>query len=315
MADEHPAILRRGVTEWNEWRNANPEVIPDLHMASLGGRDLRGANLRNANLEWADVLFSDLSGADLRGANLYGVDARNTKLIDAKLQGANLHGTVLLDSDLSGANLTGCAVYGVSAWNVRLDRATQRDLVITRPEEVRITVDDLQVAQFVYLLLNHANLRSVLNSVAERGVLILGRFGGGGLEVLRTIAEALRGHGYLPMIFDFERPSAKNYTETIKTLAGLSRFVIVDLSGPSVPQELSATVPFFKIPFVPIMERGRNPYSMFRDILEFDWVLGPPIVEFTTTDELIEVLPSRVIHPAEKRFEYRKRLLGELFGT
>ena len=36
----------------------------------------------------------------------------------------------------------------------------------------------------------------------------------------------------------FERPDNREFTETIMTLAGLSRFVIVELSGPSVPNEL-----------------------------------------------------------------------------
>jgi hypothetical protein len=64
-------------------------------------------------------------------------------------------------------------------------------------------------------------------------------------------------------------PTDRNYTETVKTLAGLARFVIVDLSGPSVPQELYATVPHFKIPFVPILEEARKPYAMAVDILEY----------------------------------------------
>jgi hypothetical protein len=116
-----------------------------------------------------------------------------------------------------------------------------------------ITVDDLEVAQFIYLLLNHKKLRNVFNAVTERGVLLLGRFGGGGLEVLQAVADRLREEKYLPIIFDFDRPQNRNYTETVKTLAGLSRFIVADLSGPSVPQELYATVPHFKIPFVPIL--------------------------------------------------------------
>jgi len=68
------------------------------------------------------------------------------------------------------------------------------------------------------------------------------------------------------MIFDFDRPENRDYTETVKTLIGLSSFVIVDLSGPSVPQELYATVPHFDIPFIPIIQRGRNACSMFHDL-------------------------------------------------
>jgi hypothetical protein len=44
------------------------------------------------------------------------------------------------------------------------------------------------------------------------GVLILGRFGGGGLEVLESIAGKLRETDYLPLIFNFERPAGRDYT-------------------------------------------------------------------------------------------------------
>ena len=115
------------------------------------------------------------------------------------------------------------------------------------------------------------------------------------------------------MIFDFPRDPNRNYTETVMTLAGLSRFVVVDLSGPSVPQELSATVPHFKIPFVPILQRGRHPWAMFTDILEYEWVLKP-IVEFEDNTSLLKMLNDRIVGPAEARVMQRQQLLQELFG-
>ena len=42
---EHLKIIRQGVDAWNEWRQKNPELKPDLH-----GANLRGANLSEANL-------------------------------------------------------------------------------------------------------------------------------------------------------------------------------------------------------------------------------------------------------------------------
>src|SRR5215211_4305151 len=150
-------------------------------------------------------------------------------------------------------------------------------------------VDYLEVAQFIYLLLNHRRLGNILNAITERGVLILGRFSRGGLEILEAIAAKLRELKYQPMIFDFDRPEDRNYTETVKTLVGLSRFVIVDLSGPSVPQELYATVPHFKIPFVPIIEEGKRQSSMVVDILEYPWVLNPP-VRFVDVDHLVRAM-------------------------
>jgi hypothetical protein len=53
---------------------------------------------------------------------------------------------------------------------------------------------------------------------------------------------ASRG-AYLPIVFNFDKPETKDFTETVRLLAGLVKFVIADLSSPkSVPYELSAIV-------------------------------------------------------------------------
>ena len=342
MADQkHVELLRQGEGVWNRWRQENPNITPDLRQAELQGSqlvfcNLSGADLREARLMGADLRSTNLTAADLRGvkindarapyadfsnsqlqrAYLWGSDFREAVFRGADLSGANLMCAQLVRADFSGANLTGCKVYGTSAWEVKLEGTKQEELVITppdKPDEAAVTVDDLQVAQFIFLLLNHKELRVVLRSVTERGVLLLGRFGGGGIEVLRAIAGELRKRGYLPVIFDFPRDPNRNYTETVMTLAGLSRFVVVDLSGPSVPQELYATVPHYKIPFVPILETGRRPWAMFTDILEYDWVLKP-IVEFEDSASLQQMLDDRIVRPAEARVNERQRLLQELFG-
>ena len=301
-----------------------------LRKANLGNANLSGANLGKANLRRADLCAADLCGANLRRANLSkaclieanlhkailrGTNLDNTDLSGADLSNADLNKALLVETVFYGANLNNSDVYGASVWALKTDEETkQLSLVITDADEPVVTVDNLEVAQFIYLLLRHENLRKVLNSVQERGVLILGRFGGGGIEVLRAVAEKLREMEYLPIIFDFDRPRGRTYTETVKTLAGLARFVVVDLSGPSVPQELYATVPHFKIPFVPILEKGKRPYAMFADILEFDWVVKP-IVEFDSTESLIQNLPLMIVNPAEKRHKKRQKLLSELFPS
>jgi hypothetical protein len=58
------------------------------------------------------------------------------------------------------------------------------------------------------------------------------------------VREELRRHNYVPMIFDFERPSHRDVNETVSTLAHMSRFVIADLTDPkSVPQDLMSIIP------------------------------------------------------------------------
>ena len=57
-------ILRQGVPVWNEWREENPSISPNL----------RGADLYGANLHGADLSGANLSGAKLHGADLYGAN-------------------------------------------------------------------------------------------------------------------------------------------------------------------------------------------------------------------------------------------------
>ena len=310
--------LERAELQWANLSGADLSKA-HLHEARLMGAGLYHAKFIEANLQRAKINdarlpYAILHRAKLNGAYLWGSDLRETDFSGADLSGANLMNTQLVLTNFTGATLSGCKVYGASAWDLKLEGAIQENLVVTGPNEPHIiTVDDLEVAQFIYLLLNHKKLRDVLNAVTERGVLILGRFGGGGLEVLQAIAAKLREENYLPIIFDFERPQDRNYTETVKTLVGLSRFVIVDLSGPSVPQELYATIPHFKIPFIPIIEEGRKTYALFADLLEYPWVLKP-VVEFASENHLMELLPSRMVAPAEEKFKERQALLQQLFN-
>jgi len=60
---EHLKILKQGVSSWNEWREKNREVRPDLVQAHLGGADLGAAGLRGKNSYPAILTNADLRGA------------------------------------------------------------------------------------------------------------------------------------------------------------------------------------------------------------------------------------------------------------
>lgn len=102
----------------------------------------------------------------------------------------------------------------------------------------------------------------------------------------------------LPIIFDFERSTARDWTETIKILAGMAFFVIADISNPkSAPLELQATVPDYQVPFVPIIQEGEEPFSMFRDLGKHDWVLQP-VITYSSSDKLREGFKKAIIDRA-----------------
>ena len=191
----------------------------------------------------------------------------------------------------------------MSAWDLKLEEATQADLIITKEDQPEITVDNLEVAQFIYLLLNNEKIRDVIDTIGKKGVLLLGRFTEGRLAVLERLRDELRQRGFLPMVFNFDKPETKDFTETVRLLAGLSRFVIVDITNPrSAPLELQATVPEYMIPFVPILQKGEEPFAMFRDlwIKHRTWVLDP--IRYPSVERLVEVLDAEIVKPAEVRF-------------
>jgi hypothetical protein len=128
---------------------------------------------------------------------------------------------------------------------VKIDLATkQADLIVTPEDQPSITVDGLEVAQFIYLLLNNQRIRQVIDTIGKKAVLILGRFTPERKAVLDTIRQWLREHDYLPILFDFDVPSERDVTETITLLARMARLIIADLTAPSsIPKELEANRP------------------------------------------------------------------------
>jgi hypothetical protein len=212
---------------------------------------------------------------------------------------------------LNGAILTDCYVYGISAWGLKGTIKEQSNLMITPRDESVITVDNLEVAQFIYLMLHSEKIRDVINTIGQKGVLILGRFGER-KHILEALREQLRSIGYVPILFDFEKPTDRDFTETVKTLAGLSRFIIADITQPrSVPLELQAIIPDYMIPMVTIIEKGEKPFSMFQDLWKKhrDSVLEP--LTYSSIEQLQRVFKEAIVDPANKRLVRLRKLKAE----
>ena len=278
----------------------------NLEGAHLNEANFKGANLNNTNLKGAFFYKADLSQANLTGANLIKANLALANLSgahlgEAKLNGTELTGATLIQCDLEGADLTGCQVYGTSVWDARLTGAIQRDLIITPDDQSEITVDNLEVAQFVYLLLNNAKIREVIDTITSKAVLILGRFTPERKRTLDALRDALRARDYLPIVFDFEKPKNRDYTETVSTLAHLSRFVIADLTDPqSVPQELTAIIPrLLSVPIRPLLLGDQRAWAMFEDLKRYPQVIAP--LYYSSDAMLLGCLESDVIATTERK--------------
>lgn len=106
----HLSMLEKGVRTWNNWREKNPDVIPQLSGIYLvAGKldNLDGYNLQRANL------------AGLRG-NF--IQMKQANLAEANLEKAQLEGGSFCGSNFSGANLS-----KVKIKDARFDRAVFKE--------------------------------------------------------------------------------------------------------------------------------------------------------------------------------------------
>jgi uncharacterized protein YjbI with pentapeptide repeats len=116
---EHFKIFAKGAGEWNEWREQNPEVKPDLQSINITqdlleassdheeGRaflDYSGVNLSRTNLWRANLPFLILNGANFSQAILVGANFFSAYLISADLSETNLNHAQFSRADLRGTN-------------------------------------------------------------------------------------------------------------------------------------------------------------------------------------------------------------------
>ena len=206
-ANLEQADLTEADLTWADLRGVNL-LLADLSRADLAHANLsQGTVLTAAQLVEARLVSTILEGADLGGADLTGADLRRADLRGASLQDADLSLASLVGTRLQGAHLDGCRVYGASVWNVEIDDTTkQQGLIITpkpplftaeqarqlkqnidkitnelgslRPEwyreppalgdEATVTTDDLEIAQFIYLIRENKRLSSVIDAITTK---------------------------------------------------------------------------------------------------------------------------------------------------
>ena len=308
----------------------------NLSEAQLGGANLIGANLSKANLRRAYLRFADLSDADMNAADLSKSDLIFAKLFLTKLGGAilskaalmeaslreadlefadlseaNLEGAQLVKTRVEGALFTNCRVYGISAWGLEGKPKDQSNLIITHYDEPVITVDNLEVAQFIYLLLHSQKIRDAIDTIAKKAVLILGRFTPERMVVLNAIRDELRKQGYLPILFYFERPDSRDFIETVSTLAHISRFVVADVTDPRIViEEIPHIVHNVAVPVKPLLlDRSENHELVTLRNLRVNHRSLLKTYEYKNLEHLLTNFKTEVIDPSEQKAEelYRRR--------
>ncbi len=147
---EHLSILRQGVETWNQWRDINPHLIPDLYDADLRNYPLQGANLRRVVLGKTSLSLAHLQGADLFQADLYEADLFRTNLQQANLQQAYLCRANLYRANLRDAQLQQARLGRSDLTKANLQRA---NLSHTSFTEANLSQANCQDSDFSYAFL------------------------------------------------------------------------------------------------------------------------------------------------------------------
>jgi uncharacterized protein YjbI with pentapeptide repeats len=130
MLDEHLAILKQGIEQWNQWRIDHPDIQPDLKYDNDNfiGTNLSKFNFSGCDLSWVRFWGTNLSRVNFSRANLYGCDFSQANLNEVNFEGAileyaNLGHTNLGEFDFSGCDLSWVRFGGTNLSQVNFSRA------------------------------------------------------------------------------------------------------------------------------------------------------------------------------------------------
>ena len=258
----------------------------DLTSAIFNHCVFENCNFEKSNLINSNLNFTEFNNCNFNNCNLSKSEQFLTVFESCTMLNASLMWSRLIGTKISNSSICNSKIFGASIWDLKLYNSITRDLIISKRNEPEIKIDNIEIAQFIYLLLNNQKLRDVITTLTSKIILILGRFTEERLKILESIKESLTYEGFVPILFTFEPSPNRDLTETIQLLANISKLVIADISDPkSIPQELShiiQTIP--SLPIQPIIVFGQREYSMFEHWTRYSWVR--PIFEYRNENHL-----------------------------
>jgi hypothetical protein len=293
----------------------------NFHRTFCESLDFSDCNCESASFYEADLTSARFCGATLVNTSFRKAMLSSANFASATIRNANFNRAMMAGANLTGATIDNCIVFGVSAWELQIDEKTTQSRLIIENINFPVTsigatsstdldfypfmVDDIQVAQFIFLLKNYKNFRQTINAVIDKCVLILGRFRDGGMDILQAVSKRLQDGRYMPIIFDFDRPDQLDLMDTVRVLGGLSNFIVADLSGPSVSGELFDILKNFKKPVIPFLKKGEPLIGNYHSLIN-EYTADP--IFYNTLPELLEGLGAEIDLIDKKNTDIREKL-------
>lgn len=277
---------------------------PNFEVSTLRGARFRRAQLLGARFHRAYLRDTDLSDAAFKGCWFRFATLDRARCQNTDFSGSDLRHASMVKTNMRGANLTDVHVFGISAWDVETDANTRQDLIVgidANELDAPLRAPDLSTAQLLALMLDTAGVRTVIDTVTSKLVLVLGSFSPAEKVVLDALRLSLQSHGYVAVEFDFQRPSERDYAETVLSLVGMSRFVVADFTN---AKEVRAEVAqarrqYKRVPIIPIVREGVSlPVTMANSFSAEELQL---LVRYQNIDDLLQRVRLSIIEPAEKR--------------
>jgi uncharacterized protein YjbI with pentapeptide repeats len=149
-------VLKQGVAEWNAWRGAHPDIVPDLSEVRLVRADLTGINFSKTNLngsalDGATLIDADLSDSSLTEATLLRTNLRRADLRRAKFSLARAFSANFISTRAQGAQFDGALLWFADFTDAQCAGASFRDagLRATWFQRTDLSNADLTYASFV----------------------------------------------------------------------------------------------------------------------------------------------------------------------
>lgn len=296
----------------------SPEVLYGLNLQAQKFVDCKFVNLEFRNSSFRGSAFKncrfnqrvDFFDTDISRCRFTGCGFSDSKIIESNLNNSvfndctfseiDFYGSSFINAHFLGGVLSDCSVYGVNVWNITMEDVKQSGFIVKHDlaKDVVTEVNDIELASLVNYLADNRKFSSMYDG--SNFVLILGNFGPEHKENLEHLKTKLSNfRNYVPILCDWSVGDARNLLELIVLLAGFSRFIVVDLSGPrSVPAELQAILTSMLIPVIPLICKNEDAYSAYSYISRFQWV--EDLVRYENFGEILDNLETIIVNRAEK---------------